>query len=268
MDHQRPKPAPRRLVGSLFEPLLLPSETRFTELVGIGTRHRWVFHDPTGDTLLIDPLIADPTPKLPAWTITVDKGTAGWDDADYPAVSHGDPSASLRLEESEWRTVQAPDKLNTQLLIPATSPSTHPTSQAAIGTTAVNHTRWHEIFRRQNFTHRSQSQRRKNHLAPSAHRGGILRTHPHPHQRRPAVPVQSTRPIAPHPAHTHRRREPFKLEAVFTKDIPNSDHPHAHLAGPGAAESDFVSDDNVLTVTFPAGHIPNEISRMMLDGGH
>jgi len=60
--------------------------------------------------------------------------------------------------------------------------------------------------------------------------------------------------------------EPFKLEAVFTKDIPNVDHPVRIWLDP-AGRINFVTEGNVLTVTFPAGTIPREISRMMLDTG-
>ena len=58
--------------------------------------------------------------------------------------------------------------------------------------------------------------------------------------------------------------EPFKLEATFTHDIPNSDHPARVWLDP-AGRIVFVTNDNILTLTFPSGVIPKPISRMMVD---
>jgi hypothetical protein len=58
--------------------------------------------------------------------------------------------------------------------------------------------------------------------------------------------------------------EPFKLEATFTKDIPNADHPTRIWLDP-LGRIDMVYDGTVLAVMFPAGHIPAGISQMMLE---
>ena len=55
--------------------------------------------------------------------------------------------------------------------------------------------------------------------------------------------------------------EPFKLEATFTRDIPNADHPARVWLDP-AGRIDFVTDGNVLTIAFQAGIIPKEIRQM------
>jgi hypothetical protein len=257
---------PRRLVGSLFEPLLLPGENRFTELVGMGTRHRWVFHDPTaGDTLLIDPLVADPTPKLPIWVISVDKGSAGWDSENFPVMSKGEQMSNWALEESSWKAITPPEKVFTRVE-PATQPATLPATNSSLGTPLLRTTDGTEYFDG------------KNSLV-MVKRSGEKTTWP-----LPAEAVGSADPtliqtadgllflfnqagrlvrIRPTPSDS----QPFKLEAVFTRDIPNVDQPTRIWLDP-AGRIDFVSDDNVLTITFPSGHIPKEISRMMLGGGH
>jgi hypothetical protein len=277
---------PRRLVGSLFEPLLLPAEKRFIDLVGMGTRHRWIFRDPVaGDTLLIDPLIADPTPKLPAWVISVDKGAAGWDAEDFPAMSKdaaagagaaagpgaaaapgavgaaAEPTSNWALDESGWKAITPPQKVITKL-----DPTTQPATNSASGSPLLKTADGTQYFDG------------KNSLVVVKSTGEKI-TWP-----LPAEAVGSAQPtllktsdgllflfnqagrlarIRPTPTEA----QPFKLEAVFTKDIPNVDQPTRIWLDP-AGRIDFVSDDNILTITFPAGHIPKEISRMMLDGGH
>src|ERR1019366_8344937 len=72
------------------------------------------------------PQIADPTPKLPAWVITVDKGTAGWDTANFPAVSRGDQASNWELEEAGWKPLTPPEKVITQLNAGATPAKTQP----------------------------------------------------------------------------------------------------------------------------------------------
>jgi hypothetical protein len=58
--------------------------------------------------------------------------------------------------------------------------------------------------------------------------------------------------------------EPFELEATFTRDIPNTDHPTRIWLDP-LGRIDMVYDGTVLAVMFPGGHIPAGISQMMLE---
>lgn len=251
---------PRRLVGSLFEPLLLPNEKRFSELVGVGTRHRWVFHDPTGDTLLIDPLIADPTPKLPAWVIPVDKGVAGWDAADFPAVSRGD-SDNWELGESGWVALQPPQKVLTQV-----EPATQPATNSSLGPPILSSSDGTRYFDGKNSLVMVKSSGDKiTWPLPATAVGAADPTLLQTSDGRLFLFNQAGRLLRIRA--TPSEAEPFKLEAVFTTDIPNADHPARIWLDP-AGRIDFVSDENVLTVTFPSGHIPKEISRMMLDAGH
>jgi hypothetical protein len=56
--------------------------------------------------------------------------------------------------------------------------------------------------------------------------------------------------------------EPFKIEATFTKDIPNSDRPARIWLDP-LGRIDIAYNANCLAILFPSGHIPTEISQMM-----
>ena len=68
-------------------------------------------------------------------------------------------------------------------------------------------------------------------------------------------------------ARTPDAPEPFTLEATFTKDIPNTDHPTRIWLDP-LGRIDMAYDGNSLAVMFPSGHIPPEISAMMMDSGN
>jgi hypothetical protein len=78
-------PGPRRWVGNGLVPLLRKSEREYGELVGVDRRGRWLFRKPGDDreTLILDPSLPDPTPKLPFWEYTTAQAF-GWDARDYP----------------------------------------------------------------------------------------------------------------------------------------------------------------------------------------
>jgi len=191
---------PRRLIGNSFQPLLSPAEKRFTEMVGIGTHRRWVFRAPGGDTLVIDPLIADPTPRLPVWTIVAKKGIAGWDAADFPAVSRSDQTGNWELQADAWKPLPPPGEVDH----PATA------GNAACdglreGEAAADDAGWNCIFRRQSIAHCCEKHRRANRLALAGDSRWICRSDVDSDCRWFAVPVQRSGSIAAHPPHANRR---------------------------------------------------------------
>jgi hypothetical protein len=261
----------RRLVGNLFEPLLTPSEKRFSDIVGMGTRHRWVFRDPaTHDTLVIDPAVADPTPKLPAWVIVTEKGTAGWDVANFPAVSRDEEGGNWELNGDGWKGLEKTEKVITELpsvvdasTQPATNPTTRSAPQSSLGNPILTTPEGTRYFDGKNsLIMRGKNGNQTTWPLPAA---AVGTAHPVLMQTSDGLLFLFNEPgrllrIRPTPA----APEPFRLEATFTKDIPNTAAPARVWLDP-AGRIDFVSDENVLTITFPDGHIPKEISRMMLD---
>ena len=106
---------PRRFIGNGFVPLLGKEEAAFSELVGIDRRGRWIFRKPAatgpgpaapagtatasrGPTLILDPSLPDPTPRLPVWSYTTAQ-VVGWDRNDWPAVKRG---GAWLLKEFGW----------------------------------------------------------------------------------------------------------------------------------------------------------------------
>jgi hypothetical protein len=245
----------RHLVGNLFEPILSPEERRFADLVGIDARHRWVFRDPAGDTLLIDPLVADPTPRLPVWVIPVDKGQAGWNAADYPVVAKADQPNKFELTESAWKLLDPGEQFITAPTPPAT---TGPAGTICILKTPDGT----EYFDgKDNLSLRKPTGENIVWPLPAAAVGSIPPTLVQTPNGLLFLYNQPGRLLRIRP--TPGEAEPFKLEATFTKDIPNSDAPVRIWLDP-AGRIDFITEDNLLTITFPDGHIPKEISRMMM----
>ncbi len=267
---------PRRFFGNALVPLLTPAEQRFSEFVALAARHRWVFRDPaTGDTLLIDPTIADPNPRLPAWVIDAGiDGAVGWDDHDNPVVRHGTPrgavpanangpgvqapavdgnSGRFALGAEGWTALAATDVMHTDR-----PPTTRPASGPALLLKAADGTTYFDG------------------------RTALEAVDPAGHAVRWPLPPVAVGTIAPTlmrtdddllflynaPGRLLRIRatpgdaEPFKLEATFTTDIPNGDAVPRVWLDP-AGRIDFATDEHRLVVTFPAGRIPKPITDMM-----
>ncbi|HEV8604926.1 MAG TPA: hypothetical protein VGQ99_06150 [Tepidisphaeraceae bacterium] len=158
---------PQRLFGGLLVPLLRKNEMQFSELVGIDARGRFIFREPSKNdrpilttqpattqptsrpalpalvhlsdspSLIIDPTLPDPIPRLPVWHIIVKQGSVGWTADDWPVMKAG---GAWALATKDWRSL---DEKTEKVLsrpedvppppqyvpdIPTTLPSTAPTS--------------------------------------------------------------------------------------------------------------------------------------------
>jgi hypothetical protein len=101
----------RYLPPDQFVPLIRPSETAYTRVAAIDGRGRWLLRksDAAGanstssddeSTLILDPTIPDPTPRLAIWMIDVASKT-GWDKADWPALQKG--TACWTIGDRDWQ---------------------------------------------------------------------------------------------------------------------------------------------------------------------
>lgn len=115
---------PMRWIGNHFEPLTRPAEREFKTFVGIDSAGRWVYRtlDENGPTLIVDPTLPDPRPKLPVWTIDTAK-RAGWTDEDWPAIARG---GAWVLKDGQWAALKG--DIEEKLKNAATIPSTQATS--------------------------------------------------------------------------------------------------------------------------------------------
>jgi len=84
-----PGAGPQRfLPPNWLDALLRPSELGFSRFLAIDGRGRWIFYDDASHrTLILDPTVPDPTPRLAIWLI--DAGDAGWTKSGWPALDRG-----------------------------------------------------------------------------------------------------------------------------------------------------------------------------------
>src|SRR5258706_4842690 len=97
-------------------------------------------------SLVIDPTLPDPLPRLPVWHISVKQGSVGWTADDSPVMKSGGAWALgtrdwRALDEKTEKTLFAPEDVppapEFKLDLPATAPSTNPTSRPATSPTLV-----------------------------------------------------------------------------------------------------------------------------------
>ena len=79
---------PCRLYGNHLEPLLRKDEAAFGYVAGSDRRGRWLFRKSidSPETLILDPTLPDPTPRLPVWLMCITKGKAGWNKENFPVI--------------------------------------------------------------------------------------------------------------------------------------------------------------------------------------
>ncbi|HEX8912522.1 MAG TPA: hypothetical protein VF796_09195, partial [Humisphaera sp.] len=129
---------PRLYMYNAFRRLLRKDERPYSEVVGVDRRGRWVFRKPAGPgqepgdgpTLIIDPLLLDFDGRLPTFTYLAAE-TFGWDRDGWPAVVLPGGRQS-RLGESGWQALPAGQRvLIDPNNVPARSPRTAPTTSPA-----------------------------------------------------------------------------------------------------------------------------------------
>lgn len=93
---------PRRLLGNHVAPMLQSDERQFDHVVGLDRRGRWLFRESAdaAQTLVLDPTVPDPDPRLPIWLMWVKNGSVGWDQEDWPTIKRG---GAWTLVEKRWR---------------------------------------------------------------------------------------------------------------------------------------------------------------------
>jgi hypothetical protein len=263
---------PQRLLGNHVEAMLHKTERQFSQFVGIDRKGRWLFRQPNQamPTLILDPSLPDVTPRLPAWVDPVSSEVVGWDDAGWPVVMRNDNAWALHAEE--WSPLPPPGpqrKLYKSLdEMPASTVATKPattlasTTQAASMPMLIFHdSDGSDYFDGQNMLelHRPDGSVVRWPLPPEAVGTGEV------HLLRAGddrlflfnQPGRVLRFVA-----TPNGPEPFKLEATFARQIPNTDHFTRVWLDP-AGRIDLEYDASHLTILFPDGRIPRAISEKM-----
>jgi hypothetical protein len=264
---------PRLFYGNGFATLLRKDERQFSEVIGMDQRGRWLFKKPgigEDQTLVIDPHLPDPTPRLPVWNLAIAE-TVGWDKDNWPVVQNG---SAFALAESDWRGLEKGEKFSTHAeeTPPTTFPSTAPTSQAATAPadapdqghpilTTPEGTRYFDGLTRIKVTQPGHGPIDWP-LPPAANGTGpvslvVTKSGKLFLFNQPGRVLR----IAPTPGAS----EPFRLEATFTHNIPSITKPTRVWLDP-AGRID-IAWENRLAILFPEGYIPRAISEKMLDQG-
>lgn len=154
---------PQLFLGNSFRKLLRKDVREYTHIVGIDRRGRWVFRKPADidktagvETLIIDPTLADFTPRLPMW-LFANAEEFGWTSDGWPAVQSGESRSKLLA--GEWGNLRESDVMHIEpeaaAVAPAVEPwwpvpavdvrpatsSTQPSTQAVEATTEASTTR-------------------------------------------------------------------------------------------------------------------------------
>ncbi len=249
---------PRRFLGNHFERLLPKDKISYTDWIGTDRRGRWVFRDKSS-TLILDPTVADVAPRLPAWNITVDGGSAGWDANDYPAVKRG---GAWSLVETGWKVMdesKRPLQNKRADVPPIPAPtivaSTNPTTNAATNPTTMPSLLLTEKDGTQFFDGTSELLVR--------HPDGTLTHIPLPANATGQGPVTLIRAdghlflfndagravrLTDNATHTE-----VIVDGAFTKGLPAE---ATRIWKDPANRIAIVSKENHLTILFPEGHIP------------
>ena len=147
---------PQRFYGNHRAPLLTGKDRRFTRFVGIDAEGRWLFRpaDPAVSgpttrtaavppTLVLDPRLPDPTPRLPVWAIDMKGGKVGRSGDGWPTIERG---GAWELQQAGWSPVpddrtdaiefapkpgDAPPPVEPPTSQPATQPTSQPVSRPA-----------------------------------------------------------------------------------------------------------------------------------------
>jgi hypothetical protein len=252
---------PRWWLSNHFsDALLKKKELAYSHVVGQDARGRWLFRKSAGSvspTLVIDPTLPDPTPKLPVWRFNVEGGEVGWTKDDWPAIRRG---GAWVITASEWRPLDA--KKDQMILemedagesAPTTAPTTNESPPIFVD---KDGTRYFEGVESLRVTRPD----------------GTTITWPLPDEARGGggtvwlVRAGDDRLFlfnAPGRVLRIRRTpgatEPFKLEATFTRRIPSTDNYQRVWVDP-AGRIVIAHDIDTLSVLFPTGVIPPEIAR-------
>jgi hypothetical protein len=247
---------PMRWMGNHLVPLTKQNEKMFNRFVGIDADSRWVLKtiDPNGPTLVIDPTLLDPKPKLPVWTINAGRKKVGWDKDGWPVQERG---GFWVLKHGAWAGLKKEevDALHTELPQPTTV-STAPSSLLTDAAGNVYSDGLNSLV-----VERPGGKTISWPLPPEATGEGVL-------QGRPVLidaagklflfnaPGRVIR-ITPQLA----KDEPFKIDAIFTRHIPASDIRRIWKDPSGRIV--IASGGNVLSVAFPEGMIDTAMSNMI-----
>ena len=245
------------------------------------------------ETLILDPTLPDPTPRLPVWIYST-ADVAGWDKNNWPAVKKG---GAWALHREGWDAMKRTDKLftdpaevaagagaasggaagNAAATGPASAPSSAPasgptTASAGLATTQAidlgppllvddDGNRYYD-GRTKLYVVRRDGEHVDWPL-PATAAGGAAKVHL---ARTPDGLLflynQPGRILRIRP--TPDEPEPYSIEATFTRNVPNADDVARLWVDPAGRL--IMAHGKKLAIMFPRGYIPPEITSIIPPG--
>ena len=274
----------RWFIGNSLQPRQRKDEYRFSEFVGIDNHGRWIMQTPVSakspvQTLIVDPNLPDTKPRLPVWVYVQKEGSIGWTNTNWPAVK---PNGVAVLDAGAWRMPTKDEVFyERESDMPASAPATAPTTVASTGPTTTqpttqattqeaadlilvdkDGTRYYDGSNTIRVKPSGGSESTYKLPAAACGEGDVWLFHCGDDRfflfNQPGRVMRLRRtPDGP---------EPFVLEATFTHNIPNVDNNKTWIDRiwlDPAGRLVIAHSTNTLTILFPSGRVPQEISQMM-----
>ena len=262
----------RFLPPDQLQPLLLPSERSFTRFIAIDSRGRWLFADDNSHrTLILDPTVPDPTPRLAIWL--VDTGTtSGWNKAGWPSVKRG--TSQWLIDDHDFEPIDKPEDFQTDFplvlysayssTMPSAPPATSPDSAAGFGQPLMMDELGNRYYDgKSTITWVDRSGKPNDWPLPDTaasatddpaylaedHDGHFLLFNT-------TGRIARLRRGAP-------GEKPFELEAVFANKVPDFENIKRIWCDP-AGRICVAYEESHLAIIFPTGQIPHEIEDKIL----
>lgn len=246
---------PMRWMGNHLVPLLKQNEKAFKRFIGIDGEGRWVLKtiDPTGPTLVIDPNLLDPKPKLPVWTINAGRKKVGWDKDGWPVQ---ELAGFFALRDGAWAGLKKEDVEAMQTELPP--PTTAPTDPVLLTDSAGDTYRdGLEAL----VVDRHDGTRITWPLPPNAVGEGVVNGQPVLLEAAGKLFLFNAPGRVVRLSRQFDKPEPFKIDAVFTRHIPATDI--RRIWKDPAGRLVIASGGNTLSVCFPEGMIDSQMSNMI-----
>ncbi len=258
--HKRYWPA-RYLPPNELNPLLRASERNFSDLLGIDSRGRWLFRDPKSHhTLILDPTVPDPTPRLAIWLIDTGNG-AGWNKADWPVIQRG--TAHWIVNEQDWQPLDPSEEMRTNFLYPlaaTSSPTTAPQNSPLLLIDAEGN----KYFGGEtNLSILTRTGKLSDWPLPETCAGSDDQTPWLATDRQGHLYLFNSIGRIARLRATPAEAEPFALEAVFSEHVPQFRDIRRIWCDP-AGRIVIAYEDSRMALIFPTGQVPPEIEDKIL----
>lgn len=259
-----------RWIGNHAEPLNRKGNERFNRFRGIDSRGRWLLStiDPNGPTLVIDPFLPDPRPRMPVWVMDVSPGQSGWDAEGWPAIRRG---GAWALRGANWVAIKD-DEFTTATIANSAKRSDIGRSRAGeiFGGGVVDLTVRDPSGRELSWVLPPHIAGLGTELAAQNQSPQIFETEdgklllvnaPGRVVRLRRVPPGDSSKATTADAPKKPDEQPFKVEAVFARNLPVSAIRRVWLDPAGRLV--FASGTGQLHIAFPGGHIPQDVMNLI-----